>query len=243
MDVRKHSGVNGGAYFLATASAIIGEMNDLHVLVYVCRPAMMLILSSWFFFNSRRVGDRFTLLIQAGLFFSLIGDVALMFQHRDEFNFLIGLGAYLIAVLCYTMAIIHNITDVGGEAGVLVPLIIALGLSGLGFLFTNRLMAYLDDGAEIPILVFVIASIAMAIAAGFRFGRTFVRSFLMVQLGALFLLSSNALLLTNRFMLPLDHSSWSILLTYSIAQYLIVAGCLLHVLDPEEIRRKAALST
>ena len=28
---------------------------------------MMMVLGSWFFFNSRRVGDRFTLLIQAGL--------------------------------------------------------------------------------------------------------------------------------------------------------------------------------
>ncbi|MCB0812103.1 MAG: lysoplasmalogenase, partial [Flavobacteriales bacterium] len=38
-----------------------------------------------------------TLLVQAGLFFSLIGDVFLMLDHLDEFNFLIGLSAFLIA--------------------------------------------------------------------------------------------------------------------------------------------------
>ena len=48
---------------------------------------------------------------------------------------------------------------------------------------------------------------------------------------------------SNRFMLPLEHAEWSILLTYAIAQYLIAAGCLVHVLDPEEIRRKALLNT
>ena len=53
---------------------IIGEVIDAHVLVYVCKPAMMVILSSWFYFNSRRMGDRFTLLIQAGSAETLLDD-------------------------------------------------------------------------------------------------------------------------------------------------------------------------
>ncbi len=63
------------------------------------------------------------------------------------------------------------------------------------------------------------------------------------MIGSFFFIASNSFLATNRFMQPLDHAGWSILLTYAIAQYLIVSGSLMHVLDPEEIRRKAALST
>ncbi len=243
MDLKKNSVVNGAAYALATAGTIIGEMRGLPLLNHICAPAMMIVLSSWFFFNSRRVGDRFTLLIQAGLFFSLIADIALMFQRADEFNFLIGLGAYLLAVLCYTMAFIHNVADISGGGSPAVPSIVALGLGGYAFIFGSRLMPYLDDGISIPIIVFIVLVTCMGIAAALRFGKTFVRSFLMVLLGSFFFIASFSFLATNRFMLPLEHAGWSITLTYSIAQYLIAAGCLLHVLDPEEIRRKAMLST
>src|SRR5688500_3399152 len=99
MDIRKNNVVNGIAFLLATIGAIVGGSQNIQLLVYICRPLMLIVLSSWFFFNSRRVGDRFTLLIQVGLFFSLVADIALMFQHLDQFNFLIALGAYLIAFL------------------------------------------------------------------------------------------------------------------------------------------------
>src|SRR5512133_507129 len=109
MDIRKNTLVNGIVYMLALIGTIAGGMLGVQGLVYVCKPLLMVVLGSWFFFNSRRVGDRFTLLVQAGLFFSLIGDIALMFQHVDQFNFLIGLAAFLIAQLCYTMAFAHNV--------------------------------------------------------------------------------------------------------------------------------------
>jgi uncharacterized membrane protein YhhN len=243
MDIRKNNVLNGVLYALATTGTIVGELHDHHLLVYVCKPLMMIVLSSWFFFNSRRVGDRFTLLIQAGLFFSLIGDVALMFQHLDQFNFLIGLAAFFIAQLCYTIAFVHNIADVGGGGNFVVSGILTVLLGAYGFFFASRLLPYVEEGISVPLLVYAVTITAMGIAASFRFARTFLRSFLMVLVGALFFIASDSLLATNRFMRPLDHAGWSIILTYAIAQYLIAAGCLAHVLDPEEIRRKAALST
>jgi len=47
----------------------------------------------------------------------------------------------------------------------------------------------------------------------------------------------------NRFMKSLPHAEWSIMLTYAAGQFLIAAGALAHVLDPEELRRKAVLNT
>src|SRR6185312_7532301 len=99
MDIKKDPRINGVVYALATIGTIVAASTKEQALGYVCKPLMMLVLSSWFFFSSRRVGDRFTLLVQAGLFFSLVGDVALMFDHVDEFYFQIGLGAFLMAQL------------------------------------------------------------------------------------------------------------------------------------------------
>ncbi len=243
MDLRKHAPFNLGLYAAVSIGTIAGEVTGSHALVYVCKPLMMVVLSSWFYFNSRRVGDRFTLLIQAGLLFSLVGDIALMVQHRDEFNFLIGLGAFLIAQLCYAIAFLHNIAEVGPSRGGLVSTAIAVLLATYGYFFASRLLPMVDDAIAIPVTIYAVAICFMGATAAFRLGRTFLRSFFMALVGAFFFILSDSLLATNRFLFPVEHAAWSIILTYAIAQVLIVWGSLVHVLDPEEIRRKAALNT
>jgi uncharacterized membrane protein YhhN len=241
MDITRDLRLNGAAYALATIGCVAAILSGRHALEYVCKPMMMVILSSWFFFNSRRYGDRFTLLIQAGLFFSLIGDIALMFQHKDEFNFLIGLGAFLIAHLCYCIAFIHNITEVGEAEGLLVSLGIATGIALFAVLFSWELLPRLDEGFSVPVMAYVVIIACMAMLAGFRWMRTFPRSFWMVMIGALLFMASDSLLATNRFIKSLDWSPAVIIVTYAAAQFLIVAGALQHVLDPDSIRRKQAM--
>ena len=243
MDIRKSTPLNLSLYALVTVGTVIGEVRGTHGLVYFCKPLMMLVLSSWFYFNSRRVGDRFTLLVQAGLLFSLMGDVALMLQHRDEFNFLIGLSAFLIAQLCYAMAFLHNIVEAGQARGVLISTLIAVSLLTYGYFFASTILPAVEETITIPVTIYAIAITVMGVTASFRLGRTFLRSFLFTMAGALCFILSDSLLATNRFLNPMDHAKWSVLLTYATAQVLIISGALMHVLDPDEIRRKAALST
>jgi uncharacterized membrane protein YhhN len=243
MDIRKNTLINCTLYGLALVGTIIGGIRQDHIMVYICKPALLVILSSWFFFNSRRVGDRFTLLIQAGLFFSLIGDVALMFDHKDPFNFLIGLGAFMIAQLCYALAFAQNISDAGPGGNILVPVVLSAGVMAYGFFFAYDLLPYVDDVVAVPVIIYACAITLMGIGAVCRFSRTYLRSFVVVLLGSIFFIASDSILAVNRFMKPMDHAQWSVMLTYGIGQFLIAAGALAHVLDPEEIRRKAALST
>jgi len=243
MDPRRNTGLNLGLYVLATAGTIIGEMGEKHGLVYACKPLMMLVLSSWFYFRTRRYGDRFTLLIQAGLFFSLVGDVALMFQHLDDFNFLIGLGAFLLAQLCYAIAFLHNVMEIGALRPPWLPLLITSLLIAYGYFFAARLLPAVEETIQIPVGIYAVAITLMGVAAAFRFARTYLRSFLLVLGGALFFILSDSLLAVNRFIWPFEASGWSVILTYALAQLLIVSGTMAHVLDPDEIRRRAALST
>ncbi len=241
MEITKDHRLNLSLYALATVGCVVAMATGRHTLEYVCKPAMMIVLSSWFFFNSRKYGDRFTLLIQAGLFFSLIGDIALLFQHLDEFFFLIGLGAFLIARMCYCIAFIHNITEVGGSEGLLVSLGLSVIIVLFGVLFSWELLPGLNEGLSVPMIVYVGVISTMAVLATFRFMRTFPRSFYMVMLGALLLVASDSLLATNRFITLLDWSPMVVLVTYAIAQFLIAAGALQHVLDPDSILRKEAM--
>lgn len=243
MGLLKNNLLNGAAYAAATAGAIVGEMEGRHLLVYACKPLMLIILSSWFFFNSRRFGDRFTLLIQAGLFFSLIGDVALMFDHLDQFYFLIGLGAFLIAQACYALGFAHNVADGGNSPGLLVGLLLAAVVLTYGALFGVELILDVEDDVQVPVAIYAITITFMGAAAALRFGRTYLPSFVLVFAGALLFIASDSILATHRFVRIVDHASWSVMLTYAAAQYLIAWGCLRHVLDPEELRRRAALDT
>lgn len=243
MSLLRHPLLNGLLYAAVTAGAIVGELTGRHTLVYACKPLMMIVLGSWFYFSSRRYGDRFTLLIQAGLFFSLLGDAALMFDHLDQFYFIIGLGAFLIAQLCYAMGFGQNIADAGPNPGLLVGILIAAVIAAFGALFGADLLSHVDEQVLVPVGIYATAITLMGILAALRFGRTYLPSFHLVLIGALLFIASDSILATSRFVRPVSHSGWSVLLTYAVGQWLIAAGCLRHVLDPEEVRRKAELQT
>ena len=241
MDITRDHRVNIAAYVLAVIGCATAVATGRHGIEYISKPLMMVILSSWFFFNSRRYGDRFTLFIQAGLFFSLIGDVALMFQHLDEFFFLIGLGAFLIAHLCYCIAFIHNIAEVGGGDGLITSSGIGIAITLFAVLFSWRLTPQLDEDMMVPVVTYVVIIACMAMLAGFRWMRTFPRSFWMVMAGAVLFMLSDSLLATNRFIRRRYWLPGVIIVMYAAAQFLIAAGALEHVLDPDSIRRKQAM--
>lgn len=243
MDPLKDRTINWTAYALATLGVCIADLQGWQVLGYVCKPLLMVILSSWFFFNSRRVGDRFTLLVQGGLFFSLVGDIALMLQHLDAFNFLIGLGAFFLAQLCYAMAFAHNVFDEGGSEGWLVSVLLAFVVAVYTLFFAWDLVPLLDDGLSLPVIACLSGSGLMAVMAAFRYRRTYPRSFWTVFAGAVLFLASDSILAFDRFRRPLPHAEAIIVLTYAGAQFLIAWGCLRHVLDPDNIRRREALTT
>ncbi|MBK8341301.1 MAG: hypothetical protein IPK99_15550 [Flavobacteriales bacterium] len=83
----------------------------------------------------------------------------------------------------------------------------------------------------------------MGCTAAFRFRRTFPQSFWMVFVGAALFIASDSLLARNRFIHPFEWADVLVILTYGVAQYLVVAGCLVHVLAPDQLRRRQALRT
>ena len=182
-------------------------------------------------------------LIQVGLFFSLLGDAALMFDHLDQFFFLIGLGAFLIAQICYALGFAQNVADGGNSPGLLIGIFIAAVVLAYGAIFGIGLLQSVDDDVQVPVGIYAITITIMGAGAALRFGRTYLPSFLMVMAGAALFIASDSILATHRVVRVIDHAPFSVMLTYALGQYLIARGCLRHVLDPEEVRRRAALDT
>lgn len=243
MGLMKNRVVNGVLYTLALVGSGVAKAKGWHGLEYASKPLLMLVLSSWFFFSSRRVGDRFTLMVQAGLFFSLIGDIATLFTHVDDFNFIIGMGAYFLAMLCYVVAFILNISEVPGMEGLLVAVLIAFGIGTYGFFYAWDLMPHVEEGLGPPVMAYVAGMVLMGMAAAFRFRRTFPNSFWLVMVGVLLLIASDSILAWDRFRQPLKWAPLAVLASYAVGQVLVAGGALAHVLDADNLRRREAMST
>lgn len=237
---------NGGlflAYIIVSIVTLLAQWQGLQTLVYIFKPLMLIVLSTWFFLNTRMYGDRFTLLIQAGLFFSLLGDVALMFTEQDEFFFLIGMAMFLIAQLCFFAGFTLNIANAHAPwKGMVLPTLISIGILAFAYWSTGVLMPRVDHDISTGVGFYLLTLCFMSIAAAFRWQRTFKRSWYLVLSGCLLFFAFDGLLAFDRFIDPQEHGELYILATYALAQVLIAMGCVWHVRSPTHVRKQEILN-
>ena len=149
-------------------------------------------------------------LVVAGLSFSLLGDIALMFPEKW---FTAGLVAFLAAQIFYILAF-KPASGHPAAAGVFLPLI----LFGLLMFF---LLAPTLGPMKLPVLVYIAAITAMAGFAAGRFVDLGGTRPLLASAGAILFLVSDSVLAYNRFAKKVPHARAIILGTYFPAQLLI----------------------
>ena len=86
------------AYYSLVLVFMSTVLFDLQLLHYAVKPLFMILLMIYHQQSVQEKGS-FYKLIQFGLFFSWIGDIALMFDEKIEILFVVGLAAFLIAHL------------------------------------------------------------------------------------------------------------------------------------------------
>jgi uncharacterized membrane protein YhhN len=97
----------------------------------------------------------------------------------------------------------------------------------------SRITAHLGD-MLVPVLVYVAVITAMVLMAIRRKDGTNVTSYYTVLTGALLFVASDYMIAWNKFYLPISNSGLWIMLTYAMAQYLLVQGLLWHKKVPLE---------
>ncbi|MBT9501481.1 MAG: lysoplasmalogenase [Burkholderiaceae bacterium] len=156
--------------------------------------------------------------VLAGLWFSLVGDIALMWPKE---GFLPGLVAFLIAHLCYLWAF----TRLQGLAAWPWPFVFYALLAG-GIL--SGLWSGVPEALRVPVLAYVLCLSAMgaqAAVVGWRArGTAEARRHAVLALGGLLFVISDALLATNKFAGPLPLASVWVLSTYWTAQWCIASA-------------------
>jgi uncharacterized membrane protein YhhN len=196
---------------------------------YVAKPSIVLSLLIFYQFHARTRDGRLKYGVVFALFFSLLGDCLLMFSSKTFF--LLGLGAFLMAHLCYIVAFsqTHNLL---GERALLRRKPWLLFFFAVYFAI---LMVMVFPGLgpmRIPVLTYATVIMVMVLMALNRWKRVPQDSFSWVFLGALLFMLSDSLIAITRFGFPIPFSQTWIMLTYMAAQYLIVAGMLWQIRAP-----------
>lgn len=192
------------------------------------KPLICSILLGYLYSKTRLYGN-FSKLIFTGLFFSLAGDIALLFTANNASLFLVGLAAFLIAHIFYSIAFFRDYKyDPQGSKkyGHLMLFVMA----SFTIAFYIWLRPFLGD-LKLPAMVYMIIISTMAILAGYRYQRINMLSFQLIVAGAIFLIISNALLAIHKLVSPFLYSGVYIMAAYMIAQFLITMGTLERVVD------------
>jgi uncharacterized membrane protein YhhN len=149
--------------------------------------------------------------IVAALLFSLVGDVLLMLP-RDAF--VPGLASFLLAHLAYIVAFRTG----GGSAGALAVsgLVVVVAAVAVGRKVVAGVRAS-EPAVTVPVVVYV-AVIAAMVACALATGNVLFGA------GAVLFMVSDSLIAWNRFVRPLSWGPLAIIVTYHVAQALLVTG-------------------
>jgi uncharacterized membrane protein YhhN len=163
-------------------------------------------------------------ILLGALLFSWIGDVILLFAGIAEIYFILGLVAFLISHVIYIILFNkQNKPDVPRNKGFfyigLVAVLIYLAL------MLAILLPKLGD-LQLPVIVYAITISTMLLYAfsGYLIWEKPANTYILV--GALIFVLSDSILAMDKFYEPIYKSSFFIMSTYLMAQYLIVIGVL-----------------
>ncbi|MDR6761301.1 putative membrane protein YhhN [Flavobacterium sp. 2755] len=185
------------------------------------KPALIPLLIVGVYFSKKFPTQKILL---TALVFSWIGDVILLFADIAEIYFILGLVSFLISHIIYCVLFNRQIKEKVKKDTIIFifgSLIIACYLIGM----LSVLLPALGD-LKIPVIVYASVISVMLLFAynGLLIWKKPANQY--VFFGALFFVVSDSILAINKFHMTIQKSSFIIMLTYLVAQYLIVKGIL-----------------
>jgi len=152
----------------------------------------------------------------AGLALSLIGDVALIWPQR---GFLPGLVAFLLAHIAYIVGFTREHRFLAKPVALTIYALVAGSVLAL-------LWPSVPAGLRVPVACYVLALTAMSAqtaVVGLASRHDDLRRGRVLMLGGALFMTSDALLATNKFAMPLPAATLWILATYWMAQWCIAS--------------------
>lgn len=177
-------------------------------------PALILLL----FFVNTSAGKN---IIIAGLFFSWVGDVLLLFEDKGPLFFIIGLICFLsthIFYIVYFLKVKSSVTSLIRKQPWMAALVAAYGVSLVMFLSPHL------GEMKLPVTIYAVVICTMVICSLHVFNKVNNPSNILFVAGAFLFAASDTLLAINKFYKPFPFAAAFIILSYCAAQFLIVMG-------------------
>jgi uncharacterized membrane protein YhhN len=159
--------------------------------------------------------------LMAGLFFSWMGDVFLLFEYKQTLFFIFGLACFLITHIFYIVYFLRirsaNISLLKKQ-----PFFIA-AVPAYGIMLVWLLFPQLAD-LKFPVMLYAAVICTMLLCSLHIFLKVNKKAADLYVLGASAFVVSDSILAINKFYEPFAYAGVFIMLTYCAAQYFIVSG-------------------
>lgn len=194
-------------------------------LEYIFKPSLMLALGIYFFLETSQVETKKQRnRVLFALFFSLLGDIFLMFPN----GFIMGLAAFLVGHLFYISAFLLD--NRGGIFSKKDRLLAVVAILMYGSVFLSIVLPKVNVDLKLPIVAYAITILVMLLTALNRWKNVGNETFKWVIIGAVLFVISDSLIAISRFVGPFPMSGIAIMLTYAAGQFLIVKGVLTQLI-------------
>jgi len=196
--------------------------NDMLLMIF--KPLLVSSLSGYFISATIQASSVLKKWIIGALAFSIAGDTLLMFANNNELFFILGLVAFLIAHIFYIICF-HTIRTKEGIAGKwYVAIIVAIYY----FLIMNFLLPHLG-GLKYAVIIYGLVISFMLLIAMHLYDLEDNLTARYILTGAILFVVSDSVLAINKFYQPYPWGSWAIMITYTLAQWLLVKGCIRYI--------------
>ncbi|MEQ8218796.1 MAG: lysoplasmalogenase [Arenibacter sp.] len=185
------------------------------------KPLILLSLLLFFGIYGKQLAAKTYRYSLLALFFSLLGDIFLLYDHLTPLYFMLGLIAFLLAHLTYSLVFFIQGKTIFKKAIRLVALLLLVYGITLFIILQDNL-----GNLKIPVIIYILGILAMAVTAFSRKDQVDPTSFKLVFIGAMFFVLSDSILAINKFLVAIPGSHILVMGTYATAQYLIVRGLL-----------------
>jgi uncharacterized membrane protein YhhN len=210
------------ALSLANLVAII---QGLEWLIFLTKPLLVSCLAVWSYLNSNNASKSYSKAFLAGLVLSVLGDVLLMFvKSQGELYFMLGLGSFLLAHLCYITAFSlfpsFNTGAIALNKLAILPFVAVF--IGVTCLLWNDLGVL-----RIPVIVYSSVIITMAAFCFNMRNRVITGVFAMLFCGAILFVVSDFVIALTKFKysgISQSVSGLVIMVTYLLGQFLLTTG-------------------
>jgi uncharacterized membrane protein YhhN len=157
------------------------------------------------------------------MIFALLGDIFLLFE--SEQMFMVGLGCFLLMQILYAMTFKKHATSYAFPI-LFLPLVLG------SMVIFGKLLPNLGS-LQIPVIGYAVAILTMAYF-GFNRDKT-LPGYWLITTGVVFFVISDLALAWAKFKAPFAWHEHVVIVTYMIAQYLIIRGMVEYHQASEEV--------